>query len=170
MAARKKGKTNGTLKKDWVDFKAIKEAVTMQMVLDYYKVSGLRYVGGDLRGPCPIHRGGTGSKHLSVNLSKNAFTCFSSACGARGNVLDFVAAMEKCSVRDAALKLRDWFKAGETVDSKRNDGSIPNVVESIKSLIDEIEEHNSQIAAHTSMVLAKTAAVKNLAASLAKEV
>jgi len=30
-------------------------------------------------------------------------------CKAKGNVLDFVAAMEKCSVRDAALKLTDWF-------------------------------------------------------------
>jgi hypothetical protein len=33
--------------------------------------------------------------------------------GAHGNVLDFVAAMEQCSVRDAALKLRDWFRVGE---------------------------------------------------------
>jgi DNA primase len=29
-------------------------------------------------------------------------------------VLDFVAAMEKCSVRDAALKLQDWFQLSGT--------------------------------------------------------
>ena len=78
--------------------------------------------------------------------------------------------MEACSVRDAALKLRDWFKVGETVDSRSNGESIPNLVESIKSLIDEIEEHNSQIALHASMVEAKTEALKILAASLAKGV
>ena len=31
-----------------------------------------------------------------------------------GNVLDFVAAMERCSVRDAALKLQDWFTVATT--------------------------------------------------------
>ena len=42
-----------------------------------------------------------------MNLTKNAFHCFS--CKAKGNVLDLVAAMEKCSVRDAAMKLHEWF-------------------------------------------------------------
>jgi DNA primase len=42
-----------------------------------------------------------------VSLAKNAFQCF--YCQAHGNVLDFVAAMEKCSVRQAALKLQERF-------------------------------------------------------------
>jgi DNA primase len=47
-------------------------------------------------------------------LSKNVFHCF--ACGASGNVLDFVAAMEQCSIRAAALMLQAWFgPAAETV-------------------------------------------------------
>src|SRR5262249_54726386 len=41
------------------------------------------------------------------NPDKNAFHCFS--CEAKGNVLDFVAAMEKCSIRDAGVKLQQWF-------------------------------------------------------------
>ncbi len=45
-----------------------------------------------------------------VNTEKNAFHCF--VRGAKGNVLDFVAAMEKCSVRDAGLKLQSWFCLG----------------------------------------------------------
>ena len=32
-------------------------------------------------------------------------------------MLDFVAAMEGCSVRDAAVKLREWFQVGEPVES-----------------------------------------------------
>lgn len=97
---------------DWVDFRIIKAAVTMQMVLDRYGVT-LKKSGHELRGKCPIHRG-SNNKHFTVNVSKNVFKCFFMECGAHGNVLDFVAAMERCSVRDAAIKLRDFFKIGET--------------------------------------------------------
>ena len=44
-----------------------------------------------------------------MSVTKNCFQCFAGSCGAKGNVLDFVAALEQCSVRDAALKLQDWF-------------------------------------------------------------
>jgi DNA primase len=43
-------------------------------------------------------------------LGKNVFHCFS--CQAGGNVLDFVAAMERCSIREAALRLQRWFSMG----------------------------------------------------------
>ena len=94
------------MEKNWVDFKAVKSAVSMQQLLDRYQINWLRKSGGELRGRCPIHKG-DGQDAFHVNVSKNAFNCFS--CHARGNVLDFVAAMEKCSVRDAALKLQDWY-------------------------------------------------------------
>jgi len=71
--------------------------------------------------------------------------------------------MEKCSIRDAALKLQEWFKVGKSVESER-DRSDPlttsNPIDSIRKLIDEIEGHNSQIAYLASMVQTKTAAVK----------
>ncbi len=107
-------------KKAWVDFKLLKSEVTIERVLDHYGINGLRRVGQELRGKCPIHRSATKSKHFSVNLSKNAFKCFSANCGARGNVLDFVAAMENCSIRDAALKLQGWFKIGESQSPSSN--------------------------------------------------
>jgi DNA primase len=50
-----------------------------------------------------------------VNTDKNAWACHSDSCaGARsgrigGNVLDFVATMENCSIRHAALRLQEWF-------------------------------------------------------------
>src|ERR1700716_4499664 len=91
---------------NWVDFNAVKEVVSMQMLLDRYQVNWLRKSGKELRGRCPIHKG-DGQDAFHVNLAKNAFNCFS--CHARGNVLDFVAAMEKCNVRDAGLKLKEWF-------------------------------------------------------------
>jgi DNA primase len=55
------------------------------------------------RGRCPIHQG-QGTEAFHANLGRNVFHCF--ACGAGGNVLDFVAGMEGCSVREAALRLQ----------------------------------------------------------------
>lgn len=113
--------------KEWVDFKAVKDAVDMQMVLDHYGVKGLTKSGDELRGPCPIHKGSPRSKNFTVNIRKNAFNCFSKDCRTRGNVLDFVAVMEKSSVRDAALKLQEWFKVGESqLSSSKQDEDTNN--------------------------------------------
>src|SRR5438045_2072998 len=93
------------MESNWVDFKTIKRAVTIQQVLARYGVK-LRGTGKELRGRCPIHRG-EGADTFHANTQKNAFHCFS--CQAKGNVLDFVAAMESCGIRDGALKLCEWF-------------------------------------------------------------
>ena len=89
----------------WVDFNAIKQAVTLGQVLEHYGIK-LKRTGKELHGRCPIHLG-KGEESFRANTEKNAFQCFS--CQAKGNVLDFVAAMEKCSIRDAGLKLQEWF-------------------------------------------------------------
>ena len=87
---------------NWVDFAAIKGSVELAPLLRRYQVK-LRRSGRDqYRGCCPIH-GGDSREAFHANLSQNVFHCF--ACGAGGTVLDFVAAMERCSLRDAALKL-----------------------------------------------------------------
>jgi DNA primase len=99
------------MEKEWVDFRVIKAAVSMQMLIDHYGLKGLRKSSSELRGRCPIHRG-EGERTFHVNLSKNVFQCFS--CKAKGNVLDFVSAMEHCNIREAALKLHSWFAAGES--------------------------------------------------------
>jgi DNA primase len=87
---------------NWVDFAAIKRSLELAPLLRRYQVK-LRRSGPDqYRGCCPIHDG-DGREAFHANLSKNVFHCFS--CGAGGSVLDFVAAMERCSLREAALKL-----------------------------------------------------------------
>src|SRR5512145_801867 len=86
----------------WVDFAAIKQSVSLGPLLRRYHVK-LRRSGRDqYRGCCPIH-GGQGRDAFHANLTRNIFHCFS--CGAGGSVLDFVAAMDRCSLREAALKL-----------------------------------------------------------------
>jgi DNA primase len=91
-----------TAMQNWVDFAAIKRSVALAPLLRHYQVK-LRRSGRDqYRGCCPIH-GGDGREAFHANLTKNVFHCF--ACGAGGTVLDFVAAMDGCSLREAAWKL-----------------------------------------------------------------
>jgi hypothetical protein len=97
--------------KRWVDFKVVKAAVTMRMLLEHYGAVNWKVGKGDeLRGPCVLP-GCNGKRSFSWNPLKNAFQCFD--CKARGNVLDLVAKREDCSVKDAAAKLAAWFKVGE---------------------------------------------------------
>jgi DNA primase len=91
---------------NWVDFSAVKRAVNLATVLGHYQVQGLRRCGDQLQGCCPIHRGRRDDS-FRAHLTRNVFHCF--ACQARGNVLDFVAAMERCSIREAALRLQQRF-------------------------------------------------------------
>jgi DNA primase len=90
----------------WVDFSAVKRAVTLEAVLCRYRVRGLRRRGDRLQGCCPIHHGRR-EDSFRAHLTRNVFHCF--ACQAHGNVLDFVAAIERCSIREAALRLQQSF-------------------------------------------------------------
>ena len=90
----------------WADFAAVKQAVSLEAVLRHYRIPGLRRHRDQLQGCCPIHGGGRDDS-FRVHLTKNIFQCF--ACQAHGNVLDFVVAMEQCSLREAALRLQQWF-------------------------------------------------------------
>jgi DNA primase len=90
----------------WADFSAVKRAVSLEAVVRHYQIPGLRRHGAQLQGCCPIHRGQRDDS-FRAHLTKNVFHCF--ACQARGNVLDFVAAMEACTIREAVLRLQQWF-------------------------------------------------------------
>lgn len=83
----------------WADLAAIKRTVGLAPLLHRYQVE-LRRSGRDqYRGCCPIHRG-EGREAFHANLTRNIFHCFS--CGADGIVLDSVAAMEGCTLREPA--------------------------------------------------------------------
>lgn len=66
-----------------------------------------RHPAGEGRGPVralPLLRG---RDLVQSDPAKNCFHCFS--CKAGGNMLDLVALREECSVREAALKVAEWF-------------------------------------------------------------
>jgi DNA primase len=95
---------------DWVSFAEIKRRIALEQVLHRYQVDWLRRSGPhQYRGRCPIHQG-QGTEAFHANLERGVFHCF--ACGAGGHVLDFVCAMEGCSIREAALRLQEAHGEG----------------------------------------------------------
>jgi DNA primase len=95
-------------KNPFIDFKALKAALTMEQVLDHYGIADrFKRKGDSLSGPCPIHKGSNPTQ-FRVSLTKNLWNCFSE-CHHGGNVLDFIARMEDVSIHAAALKAIEWF-------------------------------------------------------------
>lgn len=91
----------------WVDFKEIKQKISIVQVLDYYGITNLTDKGVKLVGPCPIHNGDS-PQAFHADKEKNIWHCFSK-CKRGGNILDFVALKEKIGIREAALKLQSIF-------------------------------------------------------------
>jgi DNA primase len=101
----------------WVDYRAVKANVSMEMALATYGIHLQRLDRAYLRGRCPLptHQSRSSLQSFTVNTEMNAWACHSESCVAQrggrigGNVLDFIAGMERCSIRDAAVRLREWF-------------------------------------------------------------
>ena len=107
----------------FVDFKAVKAAITMEQVLEHYGLLDTFKRGTDsLNGPCPIHKGSNPTQ-FRASLSKNIWNCFSKcACG--GNALDFICKMENVSIHAAALKAIEWFNLDpEAVSGDRDESA-----------------------------------------------
>jgi DNA primase len=95
-------------KSSFVDFKAVKSAITMEQVLHHYGlIDRFKRSGDSLSGPCPIHKGENPTQ-FRISVSKNIWNCFSE-CKHGGNVLDFITRMENVSIHAAALKAIEWF-------------------------------------------------------------
>ena len=96
-------------KSRYVDFRTVKQAVTIVQILDHYQLTERFQRKEDaLSGPCPIHKG-ENSTQFRVSVSKNCWNCFGE-CKRGGNILDFVSLMEDVSIREAAIRISDWFK------------------------------------------------------------
>jgi DNA primase catalytic core len=83
-----------------VDFDHIKRTTDLVRVVESYGIA-LKKTGKDHVGLCPFHDDHKPS--LRVTSSKGLFRC--PACGASGNVIQFVAKKEGLTDREAALKL-----------------------------------------------------------------
>jgi DNA primase len=108
----------------WVDFRELRQGLSIEQVLTGYRVPLKRVGMHQLRGPCPLptHGSERSRESFSVDTAKNVWACHSaSCCEARqgrvgGNVLDLVACLEGCSLRQAALRQQEqWRGAGMAV-------------------------------------------------------
>lgn len=95
----------------WIDFKQLREKLTFEQVLRFYRVPVNLKSKVQHLGPCPLprHNGQNHSPSLSAHLERGIFRCF--GCGTSGNLLDFAVLMEGVSlddregIRRVALKL-----------------------------------------------------------------
>ena len=87
--------------KTWIDFKELRKKLDFEQVLRHYGVE-VKRKGNQHQGFCPLpnHQGKKNSPSFSANLERGIFQCF--GCGAKGNVLEFAAMMEKADPKDGA--------------------------------------------------------------------
>jgi len=102
--------------KNWIDFRLVKRSVSMEMLIVHYGFYRLRRKGAEVRLKCPFHEGKS-LNSMAIDLIGNRFFCF--GCKRSGNVLDFVAGLENCTIKEAALKLDEWFAIEKNANSSR---------------------------------------------------
>lgn len=95
------------VKAPYINFKEVKSAISIKQIIERYQLTTTFKEKGDaLSGTCPICKSES-PRCFRISQEKNCFKCFS--CDAGGNILDLVAELESCSIRDAALKIAEWF-------------------------------------------------------------
>ncbi len=96
------------MKTQFVGFNALKQSVSMTQVLDRYGLlEKLHRSGDNLSGVCPVHHGHNPGQ-FRVSLSRNCWICFGD-CSAGGSIIDFVARIEGVGIREAGLRIQEWF-------------------------------------------------------------
>jgi DNA primase len=109
----------------FLDFKEIKQRVSIADILARYRVNLVRVNQTALKGTCPLPSHSSGSKNtFFVNVAKSVWYCHSDSCKknghrAGGNVIDFVAVMEQCSAYSAAKRIDELFPTGSREKAKR---------------------------------------------------
>jgi len=100
------------VKSQEVNFTAVKQEAAREAVWRPYQVDDWQGgCGGRYRGRCPLHRG-EGREAFHVDVTRKIFHGFS--CGAGGDVLDLVALLNQCTLREAAWPLKDGFGGAAT--------------------------------------------------------
>ncbi|HTR68199.1 MAG TPA: toprim domain-containing protein [Terriglobales bacterium] len=126
--------------------------VPIARVLAYYGVQ-LHATGGELRGQCPLpeHTSRESHNSFSVNPARNLWCCQSQSCiQARdgqlgGSVLDLVARMERCSIREAAIKLTEWFGTGEVAPERVQPTSAPEMNRPLRFQLSGLDHSHSYL-------------------------
>lgn len=118
------------------DFEQIKKTTDIVRVVESCGVV-LKKVGADHVGLCPFHEDKTPSLH--VTQGKGLFHC--PACGAAGNVIQFVARKENLTDREAAQKLLGAIPGVQRGSELLGDGPKPSADGCSVTLLAAVVEH-----------------------------
>ncbi len=87
-----------------IDFRVLRCEVGLAEVLPLLGFVPSQRRGGQVRGPCPVHRSRSPrSRSFSAHLTKNVYYCFH--CGSSGNPLDLWSAATRQPLYHAAIDL-----------------------------------------------------------------
>jgi len=127
----------------YVDFKLIKQTVSIEHAMVFLSLKGMTAEDGGYRGECPACK--AGSRSLVITPDKNAFYCHAAKKG--GDVISLVAHLHGTSMKEAASWLLDKStKSKKPEKTKAN--SSENLTGSkdwskdVKSDHPEVEKHN----------------------------
>jgi len=98
----------------FVDFAALKEAISIDRVVDLLGLS-MKQTGGQLRGPCPVCQSG-GDRALVVTPEKGVYYCFADKKG--GDLIALAAHIREESAKDAATFIHNAFTVPEAKEVK----------------------------------------------------
>ena len=88
-----------------LDMKRLKETVLVTEAIERYLKHPLKRDGTGYATSCPIHDGNN-KRAFRVSADGRAWYCHG-ACQRGGNVLDLIAALDRCSVIEAAIVLTE---------------------------------------------------------------
>ena len=88
-----------------LNMQRIKDEVLVPRALERYLKHPLKRDGAGYATSCPIHDGNN-KRAFRVSADGRAWYCHG-ACQRGGNVLDLVAALERCSIVEAAIVLTE---------------------------------------------------------------
>jgi len=94
---------------NYVDFTALKEAVTIEQVAQLLDLE-LKQTNGQLRGPCPTCNSG-GDRALVITPSKGLYYCFAEKKG--GDMIALAGHIEGLAMKDAAQFINDTLTVPE---------------------------------------------------------
>jgi DNA primase len=113
-------------KTNYVDFRTVKQTVSILQILDHYNLTS-RFKrsqnGESLTGACPLHNGQNPTQ-FRVSIKKNCWNCFGD-CKSGGNILDFVSRREDCTIREAAILISEWFGISANSDEREGNSHSP---------------------------------------------
>lgn len=112
----------------WIDFRQLKETITLHQVIEHYSIQLTQKADGSLIGICPLHEGADNPTAFRISADGRAWHCFTRCTEPQGgNVLDFVMRKEKVGLRQAGVMLSEWFLVNNNHERNEAEAVAPQM-------------------------------------------